>query len=420
AEFSPQVDNSAASNFINTVDLGAETDLYLPRFRDYLGFYRFAYGKGKRLLTERFYQGLKERANTHVGLGFEYLLIRDFYAFTQFNSRFGYDFNSSATTRYQINHAALDLLIPTTEPNYDTILLRNQFLRRSFGNQLFVSLLFRNLDYLRIGRAGLRGQSLTINLNFETAGGEVYALNELVNALSNRERRFKAGGTTDFAQYLRGRLELRYNQKYSGNNSLAARFLFGIARPFGPTDAVPYVKQFSAGGANSMRAWAPRGLGPGGFVDSLSLLRRSDSSNLLLYQTGDLQLELNFEYRYKLFWQFKGALFLDIGNVWTLNYANEDRCGSQFRLSPRRSECGGEPFNHQAFYRQLAVAAGTGLRIDLSYFIFRLDAALPLRYNYPSSRFAEGTVAESLYWNNFAGFSFPRSITWQLGLGYPF
>ncbi len=401
------------NRFFNTLDLGADASIYLPRFRDLLG----VYGLSKGLLSKNFYQNLQSKANTRFSVGFERLLIRDFYAFTQANARFGYNLNPSAVHRYTINHAALDLLRPTIEPLFQERLDNNEFLRRSFGQQYFVSLLFRDLNYQRLGRTDRRGRSLNFTGYIEASGWELGAINSI---FKSKER--PAGlldSSNNLAQYLRLRLDSRFYKKYSDQSSFASRFMFSIARPFGNDKDVPYVKQFSVGGANSMRAWAPRGLGPGGHLDSLSL-PGNRGSNFLLYQTGDLHVELNLEYRYKLFSFVKGALFLDIGNVWTLD-RDAERCGSQFRFSATSYECGGGTFFHQPFYKQLAVGAGTGLRMDLSYFIFRLDVSVPLRFNYPSERPADlPKIPENLYWNRFSSRSVAQSMVWQLGLGYPF
>ncbi|PHI19885.1 hypothetical protein CEQ90_10865 [Lewinellaceae bacterium SD302] len=414
-EVNPEVSPND-NRFFNTVDIGANSNIFLPRFRDYLGLYKLTHGKGKGLISDRFYTAMTDQATTRFSLGAEYLLIRDYYAYTQLNSRYGYNMNISSTTSYSIDHAAVDLLIPRTEPLWDTILLNNPFLQRSFGEQYFVSGLFRGLEYRREGRTGLRGERVNFLINLETSGAEIYAANQLYNAISNNNTVFRPREGATYAQYISGRFDIRFFQQYDERNSLASRFLFAIARPFGNSEAVPYVKQFAAGGANSMRAWDLRGLGPGGFVDSLSLLRRGDRANRLLYQTGDLQLEFNLEYRYKLFWQLRGAFFVDIGNVWTVQREESGRCGSQFRFGKTSYTCDGVEFHHQPFYRQLAIGGGTGIRIDLSYFIFRLDAAIPLRYNYPSERPEGGSIPEKLYWNDFNDFR----INWQLGLGYPF
>lgn len=407
-----------SGQFFNTIDVGADVSLFLPRFRDILGVYRGLYGKGNRLLTDRFYEGLRDRAETRFSLGLERLLILRYYSYVQSNVRFGYDFNISPTTRYQFNHAALDVFTPQTDSLFQDILDSNPFLEASFGEQYFLSMLFRDINYSRTGRTNFRGQSLNFNVNFEIAGWELFGINELVNAISGEDREFRPTASSEFAHYTRLRLDTRFNQKYSEQTSFASRFVLGIARPFGNTDAVPYVKQFSLGGANSMRAWAPRGLGPGGYLDSLSL-NRSGSDRRLLYQTGDLMMELNLEYRYKIYSFFRGALFLDIGNVWALSNSNAERPGSEFRLTATKYTFEDKDFYHQPFYRQIAIGGGTGLRVDLSYFIFRVDISVPLRYNYPRERTGDGPPAEGLYWNNFSDFKF-SSLTWQLGLGYPF
>ena len=411
-EVNPAPDSSV--QFFNTIDLGAEATLNLPRFKD-VGLYRLARKTG--LISRTFYQQLQERASTRYSLAYEYLLIRTFYAYTSANARLGYDFRRSATTTYRINHAALDVLNFTIEPQFQRILRENRRLALSISDQYFVSVLFRNLEYSRVGRPDRKGRSLTLNGTFEVTGAETYLVSRAI-------RNFDPGG--NFAQYALGVGELRYNKQLSPLRSFAARLLVGVGRPFTGDREVPYVKQFFAGGANSMRAWNPRGLGPGGFVDTLSISGGSGSFNRLdLYQTGDLQLELNFEYRFNLFSFFRGAVFTDIGNVWRFR-EDPDRPGSQFLLRGRLREPEGDmPFFHQPFYRQLAVAGGFGLRVDLSYFVFRLDFAVPLRFNYPIDSAGNPAVRdetaypESAYWRDFGRFNL-RDIRPQIGLGYPF
>ena len=411
-EVNPSPDNSA--QFFNTIDLGAETTLNLPRFKDF-GFYRLATGLG--LISEEFYRNLRERAITRYSLAYEYLLLRTFYTYNIANARLGYDFRKSTTTTYRINHTALDILDFTIEPQFAAILENNQRLRRSISDQYFLSLLFRSIEFNRIGRPDRLGRSVTLNGQFELTGGEVLLA-----------RQFDAGLDPDdkFAQYALGVADIRYYKQFSPLRSFATRLLVGAARPLVRTQEVPYVKQFYSGGANSMRAWLPRGLGPGSYVDSLSLDADGLLNNNVLYQTGDLQLELNFEYRFNLFSFFRGAVFADIGNVWTFS-RDTDRPGSQFLLQGRSEQTeGGGTFYHEPFYRQLAVAGGFGLRIDLSYFVFRLDLAVPLRYNYP--QYGQGdpivplgpdSYPESRYWRDWTTFSFGE-IQPQIGLGYPF
>lgn len=420
-EINPRADSEAP--FFNTVDLSADVSLYLPRFKDF-GIYSMlgkipAPWRGN-LVTENFVSQLRERSNTRFSLGYEYLLIRDFYSYTIFNARQGYDFRRSATTNYRINHLAVDILDPQTQAAFDLILEQNQYLQRSFGEQYFLSFLFRDLEYNRVGLPDAKGRAISFTGRVEIAGAEVHGLNKLANLLFGTNDIWRPKTDAIYAKYVLVEASLRYYKNFTPQHSFASRFIFGAGRPYGGS-AVPYVKQFFVGGANSMRAWAPRGLGPGGYVDPLSL---NTDNNLRLFQTGDLRMELNLEYRFPIASFFKGALFADIGNVWTFEEDdNGERPGSQFLLSGRESSNGA--FFHQPFYRQLAIGMGTGLRIDLSYFIFRLDASMPMRYNYPNDGFGgivprnNLEVPESAYWRDLGTFRF-KDITWQLGLGYPF
>jgi outer membrane protein assembly factor BamA len=404
------------SSFLNTIDLGAEATLALPRFKDF-GLYRF--GNRLGLISDNFYRQLRERASTRYSIAYEYLLLRTFYTYTIANARLGYDFQRSPTTRYRINHAALDILNYTIEPEFGSILANNQRLNLSISDQYFLSLLFRELEYFHSGRPDRRGRSITFNGRFELTGGELFLAEQFVGEIDN---------DNDFAQYAVVQSDLHYRKQFTPLRSLAARFLFGIGRPFASDREVPFVKQFFAGGANSMRAWVPYALGPGGFVDTLSLTATNQFNQLNLYQTGDLQLEFNLEYRFNLFSYLQGAVFTDVGNVWRVQ-EDPDRPGSQFRLRGlRRTSEDGSAFYHQPFYKQLAVGGGFGLRLDLSYFVFRLDLSLPLRYNYPQT--AETRNGEPLprngtpypegdYWYDFRRFRL-GDITPQLALGYPF
>ncbi|OAV43453.1 hypothetical protein A3850_002610 [Lewinella sp. 4G2] len=407
--------------FFNTIDLAADISLNLPRFKD-LGFYSLlnkipAPYRGN-IVGDGTLRGMREKASTRFSVGYEYLLIRQLFSYTIFNARFGYDYKASPITNYRINHLTIDVLQPTIEPEFAPVLDQNQRLQRSFGEQYFFSVLFRNLEINRAGRPDRRGRSVGLSGNFEATGLEVAAVNSLINAFREDDITLRPKSDAVFARYLRWQSSLRYNKSYTPQKSFATRFAFEIGQPFGGSqEEIPYVKQFFVGGANSMRAWAPRGLGPGGFIDPLSL---DTDNNLFLYQTGDIRLEFNAEYRFPLFSFFRGAFFMDAGNVWILG-EDPARPGSGFRFSERIES----NILVQPFYRQIAVDAGFGLRVDLSYFIFRLDLAMPLRYNYPHE--GDGTplprdgerFPESDYWRPFTSFR-NLNLRPQLGLGYPF
>ena len=154
-----------------------------------------------------------------------------------------------------------------------------------------------------------------------------------------------------YAQYLKGEFDFAKNIRIDHRNSFAFHVGLGIAVPYGNAKTIPFEKQYFSGGANSVRGWAVRDLGPGSF---------SGNGNLL-DQSGDIKLDASIEYRSKLFWKFQGAVFVDAGNIWTIrNYANQP----------------GGVFKFDKFYKQIAVAYGLGLRLDLDFFILRFDGGM--------------------------------------------
>lgn len=419
AEINPNL--SDTTGFLNTIDLRLQTDLYLPKFLDYLGIWKklnkIPISKNKRLIPNEFLGDLRDNAATRISASYNYLDILNWYRYNLFNASYGYDLQRSNNQRYIINHIGIDYLNPKEDAAFKRLLEFNPFLERSFGEQLFVSLLFRDFNYLYNSRPNKYGVSHYLGVNVEMAGAEFWLGNSIYNAFALRTEQLKIGNI-DFSQYLRMEIDLRYYKQYTPKQSLAARINVGVARPFGFTTDVPYVKQFYVGGPNSIRAWAPRGLGPGGYLDSLSL---DQSNNTRLYQTGDLKIEFNAEYRFEIFWRLKGAIFLDGGNVWTLSH-DESRCGSQFLFADRTfNDCteDANPLN-AAFYKQLALGSGFGLRLDLTYFVFRFDIGVKLRYPYLEAPPLGVEKRRNGYWENFSEDWGIYRMNFNLGLGYPF
>lgn len=396
--------------FWNTVDFGTQLDLYLPRFKDYFGFWRvldkISFRRTDPEDFSSFYENLKTNASTRIAANYNYVLLLDFYRYNLMGASYGYDYQRDKTRRYIINNLAIDYFNPTTQQGFEDLLDQNTFLERSFGDQLFVSLLFREFNYVYNGPTNRLGESRYFGFNIETAGAEIWAANSIYNGFASRADTFQIGDT-DFSQYIRIETDLRRLRTYDTKTSLASRFSVGIARPFGFSTDVPYVKQFYVGGPNSIRAWPARSLGPGGFIDSLTL---ETNNPLLFYQAGDLRLEFNLEYRFNIFWRLNGAVFLDGGNIWTID-EDPSRPESQFLL--RSKSIIGQDGNRtiaDPFYKQIALGTGFGLRFDFTYFIFRLDLGVPIKYPY--------RWKEDRYWvlpNEWID-----DINFNFGLGYPF
>ncbi|MEM1215372.1 MAG: BamA/TamA family outer membrane protein [Bacteroidota bacterium] len=392
----------------NTVDLGAEFNLQLPSFRDYFGLWKNVY---RRITGPSLYSKFKKTSTTSFLAKYDYLNILRWYRLHSMQLSYGYRARLSNLSSLNVDHFAINLLNPSTEPDFDQLRAENDFLDRSFGRQLFVSLLFRDFNYNRRKRPSARGQTSSFNWNVEVAGAEVLGANQLYNFATGESDTFRLftanrSDTIEISQYAKTSVELRYLKPTSSTTSFATRVHFGIAVPYGNTGDVPYVKQLFAGGANSMRAWPQRGLGPGGFQDPLA---NNPENNFRLFQTGNIKLEMNAEYRFPIFLYLKGAVFLDVGNIWTLE-ADEERPGAQFLFKRGAGE------NEYPFYRQLAVAGGLGFRLDVSYFILRFDVGARLRNTFPRETL---NPSEADWWNNWEQLR-TNNLGYNLGLGMPF
>ena len=157
-----------------------------------------------------------------------------------------------------------------------------------------------------------------------------------------------------YAQYVKGDIDFTRNIQLDYNNQLVFHAGFGIAYPYGNSTILPFEKRYFAGGANSVRGWSVRGLGPGSYISK-------DGRIDFINQTGDMKLDLNMEYRTHLFWKIGGALFVDAGNIWTIR-SYDDQPGGQFKFDE--------------FLKQLAVSYGMGFRLNFGYFILRFDMGM--------------------------------------------
>lgn len=192
-----------------------------------------------------------------------------------------------------------------------------------------------------------------IRFNVEMAGNILHAASKIFKTQRDDLGQHKVLGIA-YSQY--AKIDFDYAKSFLINksNSLALHAGFGIALPYGNSSYIPYEKRYFSGGANSVRGWSVRELGPGRYVGE-------DGKINFINQTGNLKLDLNVEYRTALFWKFLGAVFIDAGNVWNTR-AYDGIEGGQFK------------FNN--FYKQIAVSYGLGLRFNFDYFILRLDGGM--------------------------------------------
>jgi len=172
------------------------------------------------------------------------------------------------------------------------------------------------------------------------------------------------------------------------------RVFAGVGKPYGNSTTLPYIKQYFSGGPNSIRAFHINSVGPGTY-------QQNADNKGFLQLGGEVKLEMNAEYRFNIFKFFKGALFTDAGNVWLL------------KSNPANT---GSPFSFSSFYDEIAVGAGIGLRIDVSFFILRFDLATPLRKPWLEKN--QRWVINQINFGNAAWRS--ENLVLNIAIGYPF
>ena len=337
------------------------------------------------------------KANQNVKSNFSmygsYMDRLDFYQLKSFTTNWGYEWKKNKNGKQQlINYRPLniELYLLNKFSQLDSLLILNPFLRSSFNEGNIVS---QSLSYTNIGTSSKHPrQQEYLRLGIEEAGGLLGLSQKLTN---------------NFYRFLKLEAEYRSTYKYD-NTEIAWRLMGGWGNNYSNnarlSGQLPFFKQFTAGGPYSMRAWGLRqlGLGSSTFYDTSSARQNFD-------RFGDLQLEANFEYRFTFLqlgsYKIGSALFTDIGNVWnTRDLGNDLRAG----------------FKLDRLYKDLAIAVGTGLRMDFDYFIIRIDYALKMKD--PTRQNNNGWLNLSdIKWNEIKSNGLRvNNYAWQFGIGLPF
>lgn len=241
-----------------------------------------------------------------------------------------------------LNYVYMPWISETFKHDYlDSVSNRNAILRYNYED-LFIMKIGFGLTY-NDGTDAFRA-------NVETAGNILNGFSHLTGAKKNSNDQYTFFNIA-YAQYVKFDFSYTHLFRFDKRNELALHSDLGIAWPYGNSSILPFELRYFAGGANNVRGWGVRSLGPGKYSGT-------DGRIDFINQTGDMKLYLSAEYRTFLFWKFNGAAFIDAGNIWTLrNYA--DQPGGQFRFDE--------------FYKQIAVGYGLGLRLNFDYFILRFD-----------------------------------------------
>lgn len=291
---------------------------------------------------------------TNANIGYEFLNRSRLYSLHTFNTSFGYLWKENIRKEHELKILDASLVYPqNVTQRYDSIMQGNPFLQRVVEDQLIYG-----PTYSYTYTTTMRPIDNTIYYKgiLDLAGN----LTGLILGADAKAGKQKKIFDIPFSQFAKMEHDFRFYHDFSQKHSLATRIIAGIAYPYGNSEYIPFSKQFFAGGTNSIRSFRARTLGPGSY--------NPENQNTSFYfdQGGDIRLELNAEYRANL-WKFlNAAVFVDAGNIWLVN-EDPDRPGA--RIS-------------KDWYKEIAVGAGVGLRLDFSILILRLDLATPIRIPY--------------------------------------
>lgn len=229
--------------------------------------------------------------------------------------------------------------------------------------------------------------------SIESAGNALYGAYRLFKITKNEDEQYTILNTP-FSQFVRIQSDFRTYYKLSKNNTLVLRQNIGLGIPYLNSNELPFSKQFFVGGASSLRGFHPRAVGPGRYVNP------DRAKGGFFDQTGDILLELNIENRFDMGGYFKGAVFVDAGNVWLKNQSDK-RPGGEFKFN--------------SFFSELAVSAGVGLRIDVQFVLIRFDLAFPIRKPYmpEGERWVASDIDFSKNWRK-------ENLILNIAIGYPF
>jgi outer membrane protein insertion porin family len=354
---------------VGTRRAGAELDLFIPRI---VAPFRF--------ITNSAYV-----PKTKISAGYDIFDRSSEYTLNSAKLNYGYIFKNDLTIENQLTVFGINYVNPTNiDPAYQAVLDANITLKRSIERQFIIGPIY-NFNYNSQAKPNRRPNNYYFNGNIDLSGN----LLGLITGANIDKGKEVTIFNTPFSQYARLELDFRHYLTFNKYSMLASRITGGLGIAYGNSSTMPFIKEFFAGGTNDIRAFRSRALGPGKYFAG-----NPNTVPFLPDQPGDVKMEMNVEYRTKLFSIVRWALFVDAGNIWTLK-TDTSRPGSVFNRS---------------FLNDVAVGVGTGLRFDLSILVLRVDVAVPVRYPW---------LPDGSKWvfNKAADIS---NLVLNLAIGYPF
>jgi len=330
--------NLGQGQFTNTTKFGVDLSLTVPRVVGPVHFQT----NGAFMPKTRF------------GVGYEWYNETSQYTLNSFKGTFAYLWKETVTKEHTLEVLRVNLVNPThIDSLYQLQLDTNIVLARSLEKTFIVGPTY-NFNFNSNLRPNRNKNNFYFNGNIDLSmniPGIVSGADVVKSGVQ------KTLFNVPYSQYIRGEVDFRHYLSFSKTTVLASRLTGGMGYAYGNSYTMPFIKEFFSGGANDIRAFRSRSLGPGSYYAG------NRDTAFIADQPGDIKIEMNTEFRFKLFSVVRWAFFVDAGNDWTLKY-DSSRVGSQFTKN---------------WLSQIAVGVGTGIRLDISILLLRLDYGIPIR-----------------------------------------
>jgi outer membrane protein assembly factor BamA len=352
-----------------------------------------------KVSTNRF-----EIPKTSISLGYNFISRTNYFNLSNISSTFGYTWKETQYKMWVVNPVFFNVFKKSNvSESFQERLNANPYLAKSYQDIFIegenIAYIFNNLGRSKRGYGYFR-------IGLEEAGGLMSAVDWATRSVTKDRRSITdALGVADISQYVKVDADFRYYFTRH-KSTYANRLSIGVGVPYGSSQVLPYVKQYFVGGAYSLRGWRLRTLGPGSYKDTSQT--NANNNGLFVDQTGDIKIEFSTEYRFDMFKLFagfldmKGAVFLDGGNIWSIN-KNDPRPGAVFEFSEK-------------LWHDVALSTGVGIRALISFIVIRGDFGMPIKN--PQMMTNDGWVLKNI---NFSDPTWRKNnIVFQLAIDYPF
>ena len=354
------------NSLVNSFEYGASASLSYPRI--------LFFGLGKKLWR-------RSISSTNFELNARWVNRASYFSRVSLGASVSYTLQRKRNVKHEFTPFSLtyDLMLHSTA-KFDSIIHANPALYISMRDQFIPS-----MEYTFTWKKEKNRQQQTLKVNVKEAGNVTSGIYAIFGKGFNEQGKELFG--VPFAQFIKASVQYTRQFPLTTRTCLATRIFAGIVYSYGNATTAPYNDLFSIGGANSIRAFSIRSIGPGSYHPAKSAYSYID-------ETGDLKLEANIEYRFPIIANLYGAAFIDAGNVWLIR-ENDKQPGGKINISE--------------FGKTIALGTGIGLRYDLDFLVIRFDLGIGIHAPYDTGK--------SGYYNMP---SFGKSLGYQFAIGYPF